>query len=305
MPLFEGKTPQERYKTIAALALGIIALLFIGRMFFGSSKPTPTRNANSNRGRTGTPANGSAQGTSDEIPFPREIPEIKVSYDGAGGSRNIFAFYEPPVKKPTDTVVVIDTPTPTPTPPPPLTLSGAAPASVFARAEGFTLTLTGDKFTPQVRIYVDSEELPTTYAGEQQLTANVPAALISAPGTRTLMVRTPDGQLYSNPLTLSVAEPPRPQYTYIGLLGGPRYNDKAMLKGQTNDVVSVQRGDIVGGRFKVTSISERAVDFMDTQLKIKHTLPYVEARAGAPGGPRPYVPPPPRPDDDDTDEPQL
>ena len=177
--------------------------------------------------------------------------------------------------------------------------------------------ITGDKFTPQARVYIDSQELPTTYTSAQQLSAQVPAALIAAPGTRQVIVRTPDGQLYSNPLTINVADPPKPQFTYIGLLGGPHYNDKAMIKTptpgsiitvqrgdqniQATEVATVQRGDVVGGRFRVTSISERSIDLVDTQLRIKHTLPYVEARnTGAPGGPRPYSPQqPPTADDDD------
>jgi hypothetical protein len=306
MPLFEGKTPQERYKTIAALVLGAIALLFLGRMLFGSPSTTPARNTNA-RARTGPAATNPAQlaaAQADTLPDIRPVPSIiPATFDGTGGGRNIFAFYEPPVQKAIDPATVI-TPTPTPTPPPPLMLSTLAPSNVYAQSGDFTLAVTGDKFTPQTRIYLDSQEVQTTFTNAQQLTASVPAMLINAPGTRTIIVRTPDGQLYSNPMPLSVGDPPKPQYTYIGLLGGARYNDKAMLKSQANEVVTVQRGDVVGGRFRVTSISERGVDFVDTQLKIKHTLPYVEMRAGSgPGGPRPYIPQPPRSGDDD-DEPE-
>ena len=320
MPLFEGKTPAERNKTIIALALGVIALLFLARMFLGSSKPTPTRNANT-RNKIGTQTAGGVRpdGATDDqaIGMLQPVPPIiNASYDGADGGRNIFAFYEATVKKPIDPST-LNTPIPTPEPTPPLVLSGVAPSNVFARTDEFMLTVTGDKFTPQARIYFDSQELPTNFASAQQLTANVPAALISAPGTRQIVVRTPDGQLYSNGASLSVADPPKPQFTYIGLLGGARYNDKAMLKTPSNggtinvqrgdqtiqskDVATVQRGDVVDGRFRVTSISERSVDFLDTQLKVKHTLPYVEARNAT--GPRPYTPPSPSTDDDDEPEP--
>ncbi|HEX8180433.1 MAG TPA: IPT/TIG domain-containing protein [Pyrinomonadaceae bacterium] len=305
MRLFEGKTPQERYKIIAALVLGAVALLFLARMMFGSSSPTPARNTNARGGRaTATGPAQSVQPAADNIPDISLIPEIRqTAFDGTEGGRNIFAFYEPPVKKVIDPATIA-TPTPTPTPPPPLLLATLAPTNVYAQSGDFTLAVTGDKFTPQTRIYIDSQEVPTTFANAQQLTANVPAMLISAPGTRTVIARTPDGQLYSNPMPLNVGDPPKPQYTYIGLLGGARYNDKAMLKSQSNEVVTVQRGDVVGGRFRVTSISERAVDFTDTQLKIKHTLPYVEMRTGGPGGPRPYIPQPPPRSGDDDDEPE-
>ncbi len=324
MPLLEGKTPAERNKTIAALALGLIALLFLARMFFGGSS-TPTRNTNTAGTRrttaTTTTVSTSAQSAAladDPMQILRPIEYQPISVAATEVGRNIFTFYEPPKPTPKDLTAAQNVPMPTPPPPPPLTLNGVTPGNVFAQTEAFTLTLAGDKFTPQARVYVDSQEVPTTFTSAQQLAAQIPAALIGAPGTRQVIVRTPDGVLYSNPVALSVGEPPKPQLTYIGLLGSRHYvSDKAMLKSPTSnavitvqrgeqnlqftDVAAVQRGDIIGGRFRVTSISDRSVDFMDTQLRIKHTLPYVDAGKGMPG--RPYLPQPPSADDDN-DEPQ-
>ncbi|HEV7902319.1 MAG TPA: hypothetical protein VGO96_00655 [Pyrinomonadaceae bacterium] len=326
MALFEGKTPAERNKMIAAIAFGALALLLLGRMFFGSDGDTTRRPANANNrnarpAATGTTANGGANGgaqpaTAEEqlIQMPRELAIERVSYNVPDAGRNIFAFYVAPTPLPKASVEVV-VPTPTPTPPPPLQLSAIAPTSVMARTGDFTLQLSGDKFTPETRVYVDGQELPTSFASAQQLSTTVPAALISAPGARTIVARTPDNTLYSDQLTLNVAAPPTPQYTFIGILGGSRYNDKAILKPQGNDprneLVTVQRGDTVGGRFKVTNISTRAVELTDAQLQVKHTLPYVESRTtgGAPGSPSSRFNPPPQPataDDSDNndDEPQ-
>lgn len=324
MPLLEGKTPAERNKTIAALALGAIALLFLLRMFFGGSS-TPTRNTNTRR--TTTTATTTVSGSSAANPFPddgvqilRPIEYQQISVDAPEAGRNIFAFYEAPKPSPKDSAAVANVPTPTPVPPPPWALNNVSPSNVFAQTDAFSMTLAGDKFTSQARVFVDGQEVPTTFASAQQLTAQIPATLISAPGTRQIVVHTPDGALYSNPVTLSVGDPPKPQFTYVGLLGSRHYvGDKALLKSPTNnavitvqrgdqnlqftDVATVQRNDVVAGRFRVTSISDRTVDFIDTQLRIKHTLPYVDANKGAPG--RPYVPPPPSSSADDDEEPQL
>lgn len=303
---------------IAAIAFGAIALFLVGRMFIGSSSSTSRRTSNSNSRNSnvstanGTTANGSNGNSSvdpaNDLPLQVQRPVIynPVSYSVPDAGRNIFAFYVAPVT--TKPVMPVETAlsTPTPTPPPPLMLNGISPASVFARTGDFTLQVSGDKFTPQTRVYVDGQELPTTFASAQQLSTNVPAALIAAPGARQLVVRTPDNELYSNPTTLNVTPAPTPPFTFVGILGGSR-NDKAILKNQTNELVTVQRGDLVGGRFRVASISVRAVEFVDAQLQIKHTLPYVENRAasGAPGGPSPrYIPPPKPNDDSDDDEPQ-
>lgn len=74
-------------------------------------------------------------------------------------------------------------------------------------------------------------------------------------------------------MMFNVTPPPAPPFTYVGLLGGRSGNDTAVLKNRGNELLNVQRGDVVGSRFRVTSISERAIEFADTELNIRHTLP--------------------------------
>jgi len=316
MALLEGKTPAERNKMIAAIAFGALALLLLGRMFFGGDDTPPrtgtkgTRNSKAAGATTTTPngVNGNTPAEEDPtLQVPREVVYTPANYSVPDAGRNIFSFYVAPTAPPKPAVVV-EVPTPTPIPPAPLTLSSIAPASVTARTGDFALQLSGDKFTPESRVYVDGQELPTRFASAQQLSATVPAALITSPGARQIVVRTPDNSLYSDPASLNVSAPPAPQFTYVGILGSQRYSDKAILKNQSNELITVQRGDLVAGRFKVTSISTRAIEFTDAQLQIKHTLPFIESRstgASSPGTPTPRFQPPKPPDDDsDDDEPQ-
>lgn len=292
----EENPKSERKKMIAAIALGFGALLMLWYAFFGStSKPvtttqTTTRNSNSGTLAPRPVGDGSASLTPatmrEEAPPlpPSPIPlEDTPPPPVPEASRNIFAFYVPPPKP-------IATPTPepppSPTPPPPLTVSAVSPASVYARTSDFKLEIAGDKFTPQTRIYIDGRELETRYISPQQLSANVPAAVIAYEGARQVIVRTPDGTIYSNTATLSVAAPPVPNYTYVGLIGGASYNDTAILKDKSSKkLVNVQRGDTLGGRFRVTSISQREVALVDTNLRVKHTLP-LTTETGTQGGPQ-------------------
>ncbi|HZH91733.1 MAG TPA: IPT/TIG domain-containing protein [Pyrinomonadaceae bacterium] len=320
MVLLEGKTPAERNKLIAAIAFGALALLLVGRMFFGGEdtprRPPSNNNkaskaSNANGGATAGGLNGTAQEAEDPtLQIPREVVYTPVSYNVPDAGRNIFSFYVAPAAPQPKPPVIVEAPTPTPIPPAPLTLSGISPASVMARTGEFTLQISGDKFTPEARVYVDGQELPTKFTSAQQLSTTVPGALITSAGARQIVVRTPDNSLYSDPASLNVSAPPTPQFTYVGLLGGSRYNDKAILKNQGNELITVQRGDLVAGRFKVTSISTRAVEFTDAQLQIKHTLPFIENKGA--GGSNPSAPstrlqPPPKPPDadgDDDDEPE-
>ena len=294
MQLTDPNNPNERKKLIAASVLGVVAILVLGYIFFGgsSSKPTPNRNARASATPTpariiGIPAETAADDPASYKPINYN-PYVPAMTEAR---RNIFAYYEPP--PPTPKPVFI--PTPTPTPVPPLLLSSLGPSSVYARTADFSLQVGGDKFTPAVHIVIDGRDLPTRFINAQQLFTTVPAALIANPGPRQVMVRSNDGKLYSNTAMLSVTPPPLPNYSYIGIIGKPRFNDMAVLQDKSNkDLLNVQRGDVLGGRFRVNSISEREVVLVDTNLKIRHTIPFTVE--GNPN--QPYRPPVRNSDDD-------
>jgi IPT/TIG domain-containing protein len=153
-------------------------------------------------------------------------------------------------------------------------LASVSPANVYARTAEFKLEAAGDKFTPAMRIYVDGRELPTAYKNPQQVSATIPAAFISNPGTRNVVVRTADNSLFSNQVQINVAAPPTPNFTYIGIISPDnRIADTALVQDRSNkNVLSVLKGDVIGGRFRVTSISDKELVLTDTSLKIKHTL---------------------------------
>jgi hypothetical protein len=124
---------------------------------------------------------------------------------------------------------------------------------------------------------VDSRDLPTRFISAQQLFTTVPASLILFPGPRTVMVRTPDGKLFSNQVSLNVAPAPDPNqsFTYVGLIGKPRFNDTAVLQIRSSkELINVQRGEVIGTRFRIVSISEREIQLIDTQLKIPHKMSF-------------------------------
>jgi TIG domain len=314
MALFEGKTPSERNKLIAAIVLGALALVALSYMFFGSSS-TPKRAANANA-RTVTTQTTTTTGarTNTAVLTPEDVRtqagempmhpvDFQVSLPAVPeAGRNIFAFYVPP--KPTPAPVVV--PSPTPPPPPPLTVTGISPTNVYARTGDFTVQVTGDKFTPAVRIYFGDAELATRFVSAQQLSATVPSPLIGYEGARQISVRTSDGALFSNTATLNVMAAPTPNYSFVGILGDQRYSDTAILKDKNSkQLINAQRGDVVGGRFRVTSISEREVWLTDTSLRIKHTLPFEGEKAGSRGVPPPYQPPRPPDDDDEGNNPPV
>ena len=278
--------PGEKKKLIWAGALGLVAIVFLYWTFFGfgSAKPASTRPATtaqaplpSRGGTRNQPAASQPESLSDLVSRLREVNILQASTNVPEPRRNIFAFYEPPPK----TEKVAETPTPTPTPTPPLLLASVSPSNVFAGTAEFPLEATGDKFTPDARIYVDGRELQTKYVSAQQLSAKVPAAAIASPGSHSISVKSPDGRVYSNPLPLNVAQPPAPNYTYIGLISTRTHVDIAILQdSSTKAVINAQRGEMFGGRFRLTSIADKEIVFTDVTLKLPHKIKMTEGEKG-------------------------
>lgn len=302
MALVDLSKPGEKKKLIFAAVLGLAAILVLYWVLIGfdSRPPAQTRTTATPQRSTTT-----AQRPAVTAPVSPDVQNLAAfapiiyepsSYSGPEAKRNIFAYYEPP-KAP---VVVPSTPTPTPTPPPPVLLASVSPSNVYARTADFKLEAAGDKFTPEMRIFIDGRELPTTYKSPQQLSTTISASFIAAPGARQVVVRTPDNRLYSNQLAITVAAPPTPNYNYIGIISPQnRVTDVALVQDRNNkNIMSAYRGDVIGGRFRVTSISEKELVVVDTSLKIKHILPMTESDKGS----GPLSRPTPRVDSED-DEP--
>ncbi len=303
MAVFEGKSPAERNKLIAAVVLGVLALaalwMAFGPRFGGSStnvtvsvSPTPRTGASPNRELGPVKMPSKAE---QDLGYMIPVVYNRSMFGAPDPGRNIFAFYEPP--PPCPDCPPDPTPTPTPIPPPtptpqlPFEIMGATPASIYAGSKAFRLEVSGDRFTPDAKIYFNNAELPTTFVSPQRLAANVPAEMIAAQGQRGIMVRTPDGKGYSLSTFISVQPPPQPAFRYIGMIARRHgNNDTAYLEEQGKQLPTGYRlNDVVGGRFRIVNISSERVTVEDTSLGFRHnvdlTRPAPGTAASAPTNP--------------------
>lgn len=293
MGIFDGKSPTEKKKIIAAGVLCAVSLLSLYLAFGGSILGSSTKVAVTVSPTPKTNASPKAAGdlqmpTQSEQNFDYQTTEVVYnpgSYGAPDAGRNIFAFYEPPPPTPYSPTPFVAPPikTPTPTPTPDFDLKMVNPQSVYAGSKGFRLEISGDKFTPDARIYFSQSAMATTFVNPQRLVADVPANFIAQEGPRQIIIQTPDGKKYSAQMMLNVQPPPKPEMKYIGMIARKRYNnDTAYFEEQGKQApVSARLNDLVGGRFRLVSISAEETILEDVNLGFRHKLPLFRPAPGA------------------------
>lgn len=271
-----NKNSPETRKKILLGGLGAVFLVIIYFQFFsgggGSGRPTsppPTRASASPSPGAKPAAPRPGEKTLPIISQPLDLAVMTNKNAAASGTgRNIFVYPPPPTPKP------IPPPSPTPTPPPPpITIFSLNPAGVVARTPEFTLSVFGDKIPQDAQGYVNGQEFQTTFVAATEVKIRVPAEAIRAAGNLGIQIRSKsDAKLYSNQATINVAEPPAPQYKYIGLIVD-RKGSLAVLKGTSEDeVVNVTKGQTFGRRWKVLAITPQKIEVEDITNKITHII---------------------------------
>ncbi len=218
----------------------------------------------------------------------------RASFGAPLAGRNIFAFYEPPKPTPYEPtpIPVKSLPPPTPAPTPEIIIAAVNPQTVYAGSNGFRLDIAGDRFTPDTKIYFDQQELPSSFVSEQRMTADIPGVLLRSDGKRMILAQTTDGVLRSNPVMLDIQPPPRPLFTYIGMIKRKlSNNDTAYFKEVGKELpTSARLNDVVGGRFRLVSVSaEKAIlqdinlDFNRITLALYDPPPTVSSQPVQPG----------------------
>jgi hypothetical protein len=300
MDLFKGKSPSERNKLIAAILLGVLAFAVLA---FAFGPGLFSRGTQTNVSVTTSPKPpAKTQTAPNQFQMPTEADQnfdygtTPIVYEpsryGAGNpGRNIFAFYEPPSCYPNCPTPYVPPPTPKPTPTPtpfPYQIAMMSPQMVYAGQKAFRLDVAGDGFGPDTKIYFNQSLLPTTFVNAQRLTADVPANMIATPGGKQVIVSSLDGTKYSQQQMLQVQPPPTPQYQYVGMIARKfANNDTAYFveQGKLNTPGVLPTGkrlnDILGGRFRLISISDKEALFEDVNLGFKHKLPLLRQVPGS------------------------
>ncbi len=295
------RSTTERNKLIAAILLGVLALFALyfafGRSLFSSSAstakstptPKPTVKPTTNDPNKFKLPSADEQALNN-VTVVNYVPGSSYAPDAG---RNIFAFYEPPPPTPySPTPLPVVTPIPqTPTPTPPVIATFITPQSVYAGSQGFRLEVNGERFTPDMHIYFNQVEYPTTFINAQKMVTDIPASLVTTEGSRQVIIQSPDGKLYSNQVMLQVQAPPRPGVKYVGMIGRKRYNNDTayFIEGSKPTPFGARLNDVVGGRFRLISITPQQVIFEDVSLGFKHPLT-IERSAGGSTGSSPAAP---------------
>jgi hypothetical protein len=100
----------------------------------------------------------------------------------------------------------------------------------------------------------------------------VSADAIRNAGNLGVMVRSvSDAKIFSNQVSLNVAEPPPPQYRYIGMIVR-KTGTVAVLKSQTDDEVINVTKDSRFKQWRVLSITPQKIVLEDINIRVTHTI---------------------------------
>jgi hypothetical protein len=269
----KAENTNEKRKKILLVVLGLVLIFVIYLQFFPGSNDAQARRPAAAVARpspTPTPRAGEKKAPTISEPLDlTSMTERTGSSDGIG--RNIF-IYPTPTPPPTPKPM---TPTPTPIPPP-VVLRAANPGSVFARSPDFNLVIYGEKIPEDGKIYLNGREFPATFVSAGELRTRITSDAIRSAGSINILVRSAsDAKLFSNQIPLTVSEGPKPQYRYIGRIE-KRTGTIVVLKAQEGEqqVISISKDMVFGGRWKLVSISPQRIVVEDTSIKVTHTIQY-------------------------------
>src|SRR4051812_31033071 len=195
-----GKSPVERNKMIAAVVLGALALIALyiafGPTLVGRSSSTTVKVSTTPVPKASVVPAGGGESAPAPVTMPSRTEQdftyqtTPIAYQPGNAyapdpGRNIFAFYEPPPPTPyvPTPVPVKQTPTPTPAPTPPVQIAMLNPQMVYAGSpRGFRLEVNGDRFTPDMHIYFNQVQMPTTFVNDKKLVTEIPASMVANQG---------------------------------------------------------------------------------------------------------------------------
>lgn len=268
---------EKRKKILLGVLFLVMLVVFYFQFFSGDdSRPNSTVAVNNAARKTATPtptprALGPGQKPEPIITQPLVFVGFGGKTAGDGTGRNIFV-YPTPTPEPPPTPMP---PQPTP-PPPPVLLSQVQPTGVLGRTGPFTMTLYGDKFPADAQGFLEGRPYETKVMSQTELRVQVPGEAIMRAGNLGVQVRSKaDAALYSNQMSINVAEPPPPPYRFIGLITN-KNGAMAVLKSQTDeDVVNVVKGQKFGTHWLVININSQKIEIQDLNIpsaKIIHAI---------------------------------
>lgn len=281
-------SPEMRKRILlGTLFLVLLGVVYIQFFSGGNDRPgASTVTSNQAARAAGSPTPRLARTTGSTLPLvtlPLDLAAIIGRPASAGDAnpangRNIFVYPTPTPPPPPKPV-----PPPPPLPPPPITLQSVTPSGVIARTGEFKATIFGSKIPPDGQIQIEGRILKTTVVSGAEATTLIPAEMIGSGGNLNLTIRSSSDQsLYSNQVSINVAEPPTPLYRYIGLIvtKGSKVavvkeidGDKGLLNLAENATFNCVKS--TGKcKWKLTNINPQKLIIEDLDLRITHTLNY-------------------------------
>lgn len=153
-------------------------------------------------------------------------------------------------------------------------ISELIPNKVYIQNKAVKFLIKGTNLNESMKAYVGNNLLETNFIDSSQLQVILPAQFLATEGVLQIEVKTQktDKEIGSNRVFLTVAKPPIPSFTFVGMFsdtGG--HNTKLLLRVGTEDL-TVSIGDLIKNRWKLANLSGDFLTFEDRETGISYQV---------------------------------
>lgn len=291
-----GQSSESRKKILLGVLFLLLSVVLYYQFFSGgggTSSPTstPVTGGASATRSTANPGGAVPTATRQQVRSAAQSPIVSQPLDllsmvnkvagDAGSGRNIFVYPTPTPPPPPPTPKPVPPP-----PPPPVSVLTISPSGVIARTGEFNLTVFGEKIPADGQIHINGRPFKTQFVNTTEARTRVPAEVIQSAGNLGVSIRSQaDQTIFSNQISINVAEPPTPLYRYIGLIV-TKQRKLAVLKemdGDENLINMVENQPFGKGnkkKWKILSITPQKLIIEDLELKLTHSVGFTGETGG-------------------------
>ena len=148
------------------------------------------------------------------------------------------------------------------------------PNKIYLQNRSIKLLVKGTNLNESLKVYANNRLLETNFKDSSELESILPKELLFVEGTLSIEVKAQKlgKEIISNTLPLTIARPPMPSFTFVGMFSdADGQNTKLLLRVGAEDL-TVSVGDLIKNRWKISNLSGEFLAFEDRETGLSYRM---------------------------------